>query len=118
MPGRQSRPGSQKIPSPQDTEPSPVFEIKDTFTVIHEIGHLFGAIDHYDESNEHTNIYSTADMNAMQTEYTFSSHCIYGGNKDLMMQYESVDMMVENLSVCDGCRAIINGQLVLESGEC
>jgi len=64
-------------------------------TAIHEMGHMFGAKDHYG-----IDCPSTADMNK-GSSLTYSSSCIYGE-----VGVEITDP--EKLSVCDGCKKTIN----------
>jgi len=62
-------------------------------TTIHELGHLFGAPDHYGV----VGMDSTYIINIKYEGYNFSDFCIYGGDKD---------ELTEPL-VCDGCRRMM-----------
>ena len=65
-------------------------------TLVHEFGHLYGAIDHYGYSGA----VSTNDMNSGLDVKIYSEDCIYGENKD--------DVNICNsLMICDGCRITI-----------
>ena len=67
-------------------------------TTMHEIGHLFGAPDHYGGSQP-----TTKDMNDSTSGAPYSSYCIYGEDK------ENADVM-NNYIICDGCRARMQAQ--------
>lgn len=74
----------------------------ETETTVHEIGHLFGAPDHYGSGRP-----TSQSLNTTYDTNIFSGNCIFGENKD------DIDVM-QNLVICDGCRAVINGELVLD----
>ncbi|MGM9681406.1 MAG: DNRLRE domain-containing protein [Eubacteriales bacterium] len=65
-------------------------------TTAHEFGHLYNAPDHYGGSAPSTDeiIISTGDSR-------FDRNCIYGENK-------GTPDVLNNLTICDGCKAIIN----------
>ena len=65
-------------------------------TLIHEFGHFFGAPDHYDTGAAP----STTEKNAEIGEELYSRDCIYGENKE-------DEHVLNNLIICDGCRAEI-----------
>ena len=65
-------------------------------TIIHEIGHWYGAPDHYDIGD----IPSTTEIQQQTGDSRFNSNCIYGENK-------SSQNVVDNLIICDGCKARI-----------
>ena len=69
-----------------------VSEAKESATVMHEFGHLYGVVDHY------TIRASVQNGNGSSSNY--SDDCIYGWNKDS-------DEVVNNLPICDECKAII-----------
>lgn len=71
----------------------------ETFTLIHEFGHFFGAIDHYGSTYECPK--TTQDM-IDEYNLEFSEVCIYGGNKEEL----------DEIKVCEGCRQLINNQFV------
>ena len=72
-------------------------------SLMHEIGHLFGTIDHYAVDDEHSteNIRTTQQMNE-DDDYdgNFSDSCLYGRNR--FDAYETT-----NLIICEGCQNII-----------
>ncbi len=64
--------------------------------VVHEFGHLYGAIDHYglDVSPTTLEVINTTGDNR------FNPYCIYG-------EYKEDETVKSNLLICDGCRARI-----------
>lgn len=72
-------------------------QVSCTKTLVHEIGHLFRAPDHYANS-----VQSTTDINASDREYAglYDSECIFGEEKDL-------PNVAGNLIICEGCKADI-----------
>ena len=75
----------------------------ETKTTVHEIGHLFGALDHCGLTYP-----STEEFNKKFDTNPFSKFCIYGEKKD-------DSQVLNNLLICDGCKAVINGTLELPS---
>jgi hypothetical protein len=74
-------------------------EASEQKTMVHEFGHLYGAPDHYGISQPSTN-----DIIASTGNPNFSENCIYGENKS------NTDIM-EDLTICAGCRSIIEENL-------
>lgn len=68
-----------------------------TFTTVHEFGHLYGVIDHYGGSG----IASTNDRIEATGNPGYSRLCMYGEDK-------INDNVVSNLIICEGCKDIIN----------
>lgn len=68
---------------------NPSGEASETLTMIHEMGHMFGIIDHYGQDCP-----STDTMQDTDSEY--SRYCIYGELKD--------NYSVDNITICQGCR--------------
>ena len=66
-------------------------------TSIHELGHLYGVIDHYGGFN---GLNTTQDMQDRYSDRGYSSRCIYGEDK-----YDS--SVMEDLIICDGCKSWI-----------
>ena len=75
-------------------------------TIIHEIGHWYGAPDHYGIGD----ISSTTEIQQRNGDYRFSENCIYGENK-------SYPFVVDNLIICNGCRARIMENIRMFSHE-
>lgn len=71
-------------------------------TMIHEFGHLYQAPDHYGKDSG--DIPSTADM--QKNDPRFNSYCIYGENR---MDSD----VLENMTICEGCKARIKQNLSL-----
>jgi hypothetical protein len=71
------------------------------FTTIHEVGHLFGASDHYDTVNNggDDSRYSTEEMNNGDPNGPYKDECIYGLN---WRNYTSGEL--DTIRICDGCR--------------
>ncbi|MBO5323856.1 MAG: DNRLRE domain-containing protein [Oscillospiraceae bacterium] len=69
---------------------------KELCTTIHEIGHFFGAPDHYDAGAA----YSSEMLSAMLGK-SFDQTCIYGELKD-------DEDVINNIIICEGCREMIN----------
>ena len=67
-------------------------------TTFHEVGHLFGAPDHYQPGR------TTSDMNELIPGGYFSINCIYGDNKES-------PTVISNMTVCEGCRKLATGEL-------
>ena len=65
-------------------------------TMIHEFGHFYGAPDHYGIGSAPT----TQEQINITGDNRFSQYCIYGEEK-------SNSNVVENLIICNGCKAII-----------
>ena len=64
-------------------------------TIAHEIGHWYGAPDHYNIGD----VPSTAELSA-SLGYNFNSKCIYGEDKEN-------SSVINNLVICEGCRTYI-----------
>ncbi len=65
-------------------------------TLVHEIGHIFGAPDHYDalaDGYDDRN-YTTEEANSKFGTTLFNDNCIYGPNR----------FEVDNLTMCGGCQ--------------
>ena len=73
---------------------------KETLTLIHEFGHLFGAPDHYSYS-----LHQDAERN--YPDLTFEPDCIYGYNKYLLT----------DTSICSGCDFVITERCNALLGE-
>ena len=67
----------------------------ETKTMIHEFGHLYGALDHYGGSTP-----STQQMKDETGDNRFSEYCIYGEKRN-------DTIVLDNLLICDGCKARI-----------
>ena len=67
-----------------------------TKTLIHELGHFYGAPDHYDIGGEP----STDELNAQNGGNKFNRNCIYGENKE-------DSLVLDNFTICAGCKEII-----------
>lgn len=65
-------------------------EISETITAIHEMGHMFGILDHYGDGCP-----TTDQMN--NTSSGYSRDCLYGEGKD---SYTTVS----SINICEGCR--------------
>ena len=70
-------------------------ETSEQKTVVHEFGHLFEVLDHYNIGD----VKSSAEMEA-ETGRPYDSYCIYGERKD------DADVM-SNLILCTACKEII-----------
>ncbi len=68
----------------------------ETKTMVHEFGHLYDAPDHYGIGSVPT----TQEKIDITGDNRFSEYCIYGEEK-------SNSDVVENLIICNGCKAII-----------
>jgi len=74
-------------------------------TLIHELGHVFEAKDHYYSEEVATkdpndNLHSTDTLKAMYPDLTFSSDCLYGENRN-------TSIVQNNMTMCSGCKHFI-----------
>lgn len=81
------------------TDVSSTEPIHSAMTSVHEFGHLLGTPDHY-------NTGETEALNSSVDGDPFNDDCIYGKNFDEEAIYEA-------LTICEGCRGVINGDIVL-----
>ena len=70
-------------------------EAREVQTLIHEVGHLFGVIDHYGLNNP-----GPETLNIQFGRTDFSKYCMYGDEKEDLS-------IINNLTICGGCRSII-----------
>lgn len=81
----------------------------ETFTLIHEFGHLYGAEDHY--GDRYAGSKTTAEL---EEEYNynldFDNDCIYGADKESLID-------PEDMKVCDGCRELIESGITAKHGN-
>ena len=71
-----------------------------TANTVHEVGHLFGAPDHYESGQ------GTQQINAIVTGSPFSQDCIYGEN-------HIQSNVIDSLTICEGCRKAMRGEIQL-----
>lgn len=67
-------------------------------STIHEIGHLYGVIDHYGGLNSY---YSTYSINQQYPDRGYNRRCIYGEGK-----FED-SSVTRDIIICDGCKSWI-----------
>ena len=70
-------------------------------TTIHELGHVFGAIDHYyDGTKASEDKHSTISIEQANPGQQFSCYCLYGEER-------SSPTIKSNMSMCAGCKHFI-----------
>ena len=78
-------------------------------TVVHELGHLFGAPDHYTGAPNGWTLTQLDAYDGDDTQNLFNNACLYGNGA-----YDNDnDDVINNLSVCTGCTKVIRGEIVL-----
>ena len=79
---------------------------EELLTVLHEFGHLIGAVDHYGGGN----VPSTDDMNEAYDEVDlFKTLCVFGEAK--YSDNDEHSSLVNNPVICDGCKQMIQTYL-------
>ena len=72
-------------------------------TLIHEIGHVFGAKDHYytgEKIDPQNNKHSTHTIMAANSGLIFSEYCMYGEER-------GSNMVKDGMILCPGCKHFI-----------
>ena len=90
---------------PDVTKPARTMD-DELLTVLHEFGHLIGALDHYDYGGAP----STEDMNKEYSVNTFSDMCMYG-TAILDHNSDEYEQLINAPVICDGCRMLIEDYL-------
>ena len=75
----------------------------ETATAVHEVGHLFGAPDHYSGA---PNGWTLTGLNDLTNGNPFSAICIYGDQKE-------DPAVINNITICDGCKKVIRQEIIL-----
>lgn len=70
---------------------------QETKTLVHEVGHMYGVIDHYDDEEDDDNVKTTNYLNLTVGPW-YDDDCIYGRNKATV---------ASSLTICEGCRRTI-----------
>ncbi len=65
-------------------------------TMIHELGHMYGAPDHYNIGDAP----STQEIRDERNDDRFNENCIYGEDKEKLY-------VLNSLTICDGCKVVI-----------
>ncbi|MBO5882925.1 MAG: RICIN domain-containing protein [Clostridia bacterium] len=68
-------------------------------TLVHELGHIYGVIDHYDDVDDDDNVKTTEYLNQTVGPW-YDDNCIYG-------LYKEFNDIKSNLTICEGCRRTI-----------
>jgi hypothetical protein len=70
---------------------------QETKTLVHEVGHMYSVIDHYDDEEDDDNVKTTNYLNLTVGPW-YDDDCIYGRNKATV---------ASSLTICEGCRRTI-----------
>ena len=93
-------PGAEKNPAQVHDHTDASSITHEACSTFHEVGHLFGAPDHYKTGR------TTSALNGLISGGYFSQNCIYGESH--------LDEAVTNsMTVCEGCRKAIRKEIII-----